>query len=76
MKRTIGSKLAALVVVLCSVLAANAATGADYDPCYEAYLESGLTSQQMSFDHFRNSYSETLCAREGQDLQATRDESR
>lgn len=76
MKLTLVSKLAALVFVLCSVLGANAAMGADYDPCFEAYLESGLSSQQMSFDHFRTSYSETLCATENHDLQATRQETK
>jgi hypothetical protein len=66
-------KWVALVVILTSALSASAALGAGYDPCYEAYLESGLTKQQMSFDHFRHSYSDTLCSPEGHDLQAARE---
>ena len=56
-------KWAALVVVLMTMLAADVAIGEDYSPCYEAYLESGLTAQQMSFDQFRHSYSDSLCAK-------------
>jgi hypothetical protein len=76
MKELIRRKLVVLVVILSSVIMANAAMGADYDPCYEAYLESGLTNQQMSFGEFNHSYSDTLCAKEGHNLQATREESR
>ena len=63
----------ALVVILTIAQSASAALGVGYDPCYEAYLESGLTKQQMSFDHFRHSYSDTLCSSEGHDLQAARE---
>ena len=55
-------KWAALVVVLIAILAANIAFGEDYGPCYGAYLESGLTEQQMTFDQFREFYAGTLCA--------------
>ena len=42
---------------------AHVAFGEDYRPCYGAYLESGLTEQQMSFDEFRESYAATPTAR-------------
>jgi hypothetical protein len=43
------------------------------DPCYGAYLESGLSEQQLTFDDFRHSYSDTLCAtEEGDGVVATR----
>ena len=60
-------KWAALAVVLMTMLAANVAFGEDYGPCYMAYLESGLTEQQMTFDQFNHFYSDTLCARGGDD---------
>ena len=66
-------KGAGLVAVLLTMLAAAVALGQDHRPCYEAYLQSGLTKQQMSFDHFRHSYADTLCAPEGHDLQAARE---
>ena len=34
----------------------------DQSPCYEAYRQSGLTHQQMSFGHFREMYSGSICA--------------
>jgi hypothetical protein len=52
-----------VLVALLTMLAVGLAFGEDYDPCYEAYLESGLTQQQMSFDQFRHSYTNTLCAK-------------
>ena len=64
-------KWAALVVVLMTMLAADVAFGEDYRPCYGAYLESGLTEQQMSFDEFRESYADTYCAKGGTDLVGT-----
>jgi hypothetical protein len=66
-------KWAALVVVLMTMLAADVALGEDYNPCYEAYLESGLTKQQMPFDEFHKLYGDTLCAPDGDGLQATRE---
>lgn len=69
----LAKKWAALVVVLITMLAANVAFGEDYGPCYGAYLESGLTAQQMSFDDFRRFYADTLCTRDGDGLQATRE---
>jgi hypothetical protein len=50
--------------VLVAMLASVAAFGEDPGPCHEAYLQSGLTEQQMTFDHFRHFYSDTLCARD------------
>ena len=54
-------KWVAPVAIVASVLLASAAMGADDDPCYEAYLASGLNAQQMSLDQFRLSYADTLC---------------
>ena len=67
-------KWAALVVVLIAMLAANIAFGEDYGPCYGAYLESGLTEQQMTFDQFREFYGDTLCARDGDGFVAARED--
>lgn len=53
------------MVVLIGMLGAGLALGQDSDPCYEAYLESGLTAQQMTFDEFRGFYADTLCANGG-----------
>jgi hypothetical protein len=66
-------KWAALVVVLTGMLAANLAFGEDPGACYRAYLESGLTKQQMTFDEFRHFYSDTLCARGSENVQAARE---
>jgi hypothetical protein len=56
------SKWAALAVVLIGMLASGLAFGREPGPCYEAYLTGGLTEQQMTFDAFRYSYADTLCA--------------
>ena len=67
-------KWAALTVVPTGMPAAEwlaasgVALGRDPGPCYEAYLQSGLT-EQMTFDDFRDSYADTLCATD--DLAAT-----
>ena len=74
MNQTLGKW--ALVVVLTIANCASVALEVGYDPCYEAYLQSGLSTQQMSFEHFRHSYQDTLCAPEGHDLQAAREETR
>ena len=58
-------KGAALTVVLIGTLASGVVFGQDPGACHEAYLQSGLTEQQLSFDHFRHLYSDTLCARDG-----------
>jgi hypothetical protein len=54
-------KWVAPMVIVASVLLASAAMGAENDPCYQAYLDSGLNAQQMSLDQFRLSYTDTLC---------------
>jgi hypothetical protein len=64
-------KAAALAVVLTGMLASGAALGQDPGPCHEAYLQSGLSEQQMGFDRFHRFYSDTLCATDGDGLAAT-----
>ena len=64
-------KWVALVVFLVTLLVSGVAFGEDPKPCYEAYLQSGLTRQEISFDDFRDSYADTLCATDGGSLQAT-----
>ena len=58
-------KGAALAVVVIGTLVSSIAFGQDPGSCREAYLQSGLTEQQLSFDQFRHSYSDTLCAPDG-----------
>jgi hypothetical protein len=53
---------AALMVVLIGLSAAGLVFGQDGDACYEAYLDGGLTVQQMTFDEIRGVYGETVCA--------------
>ena len=55
----------ALTVILFGMMVAGLAFGEDSNPCYEAYLESGLTAQQMTFDEFRGAFGQTLCATGG-----------
>jgi hypothetical protein len=62
-------KRMALVAILAIAYVVGTAFGAGYDPCYGAYLESGLNQQQMTFQQFRQSYGDTLCAPDG--LKAT-----
>jgi hypothetical protein len=64
-------KWAALVVFLVTLLVSGVAFGEDPGPCYEAYLQSGLTEQEISFDDFRHSYADSFCATDGGGLQAT-----
>lgn len=54
---------AARMVVLIGMPGAALAFGQDSDPCYEAYLQSGLTARQMGFGEFRAFYDDTVCAR-------------
>ena len=61
------------LVALMTMLAVGVAFGEDYGPCYEAYRESSLTQQQMTFDKFRHFYSHTLCARDGGGFAAARE---
>jgi hypothetical protein len=53
---------AASIVVLIGLSAAGFLFGQDGDPCYEAYLNSGLSTQQMTYGEFRGAYGETVCA--------------
>ena len=55
-------KWAALGAVLATATAASVVFGEAPTPCYEAYRTSGLTQQQMSFEEFRDSYSDDICA--------------
>jgi hypothetical protein len=55
-------KRAASAVILIAMVGAGLALSTDTDPCREAYLESRLTAQQMTFEEFRGFYSDTLCA--------------
>jgi hypothetical protein len=54
-------KWMALGATLGMLLAAATGYGATTTPCYEAYLMSGLTEHQMSFEDFRESYSDSVC---------------
>ena len=51
----------ALGATLAMLLAAATGYGTSTSPCYEAYLMSGLSEQQMSFEEFRASYSDSVC---------------
>ena len=53
---------AALIVALIGLFGVSLVLGQDGDPCREAYVESGLLAQQMSFAEFRAVYGETTCA--------------
>jgi hypothetical protein len=64
-------KWAALAVVLVSLLTGSAAFGEDHGTCYEAYLQSGLTQQQLTFDEFHRLYGDTVCAPSGDGLVAS-----
>jgi hypothetical protein len=55
---------AALMVVLVCLTVAGLAYGQDSDPCREAYLDSGLSVQQMTYHEFQLIYGETTCATE------------
>jgi len=53
---------AALMVVFIGLSAAGLVLGQDSDPCREAYLDSGLSVQQMTYHEFQGAYGETVCA--------------
>ena len=55
---------------LATMLAGASAFGETPTPCYEAYLASGLTEQQMSFEEFAEFYGDTLCASEHEPREA------
>ena len=52
---------AALVVVFLGLSAAGLVLGQDSDPCREAYLDSGLAVQQMTYHEFQDAFGETVC---------------
>jgi hypothetical protein len=66
-------KWAALVVVLVALLTGSAAFGEDHGSCYEAYLQRGLTQQQLTFEQFHSLYGDDLCAPDGDGLVASRE---
>ena len=53
---------AALMVVFIGLSAAGLVLGQDSDPCREAYLETGLTAQQMTYHEFQVAYGDSACA--------------
>jgi hypothetical protein len=53
---------AALMVVFICLSAAGLVFGQESDSCREAYLDSGLSVQQMSYEEFQGAYGETACA--------------
>jgi hypothetical protein len=53
---------AALMVVFIGLSVAGLVLGQDGNPCREAYLDSGLSAQQMTYHEFRGAYGETVCA--------------
>ena len=55
-------KRVVLGAMIVTMLGSAVAFGEDRDSCYEAYRQSGLTHQQMSFGHFREMYSGSICA--------------
>jgi hypothetical protein len=55
----------ALVVTLAMLLAAATGYRPTTTPCQEAYLMSGLSEQQMSFEEFREFHSGSVCVRGG-----------
>jgi hypothetical protein len=64
-------KWTALAVVLLALLTGSAAFGEDRGSCYEAYLQRGLTQQQLTFDEFHDLYVDTLCSPDGGALVAS-----
>jgi hypothetical protein len=57
-------KWVVLGAALATMFAGAMAFGKTPTPCYEAYMTSGLTEQQMSFEEFGEFYGDTLCASE------------
>ena len=71
--RHTATKARAALVVLMAMLTSSVAFGEDYGQCRGAYLESGLTEQQMTFDQFHRFYGATLCAPDGDGFEASRE---
>ena len=55
-------KWVALGATLVVMLVGAVTSGGDLSRCEQAYLESGLNEQQMSFEEFSELYSDSLCA--------------
>jgi hypothetical protein len=60
--KTEARKWLVLGALVLTALLAGSIYGEEHTPCEQAYLESSLTQQQMSFDEFRELYADTLCA--------------
>jgi len=56
-------KWTVLGAMVATMLATSLAFGGVPPPCWEAYLQSGLSQQQMGFEEFRELYGDT-CAPE------------
>jgi hypothetical protein len=55
-------KWVVLGALVLTALVAGSTYGEERTPCEQAYLESGLTQQQLSFEEFRELYADSLCA--------------
>jgi hypothetical protein len=55
-------KWVVLGALVLTALVASSIYGEEHTPCEQAYLESGLTQQQISYDEFRKLYADSLCA--------------
>lgn len=55
-------RAAILALSVSVMLAAAVAFGGGHDPCREAYLASGLSQQQVTFDEFRGLSGDDVCA--------------
>jgi hypothetical protein len=51
-----------LAATVAAMLVAAVASGEGRDPCRTAYLASGLSQQQVTFEEFGELYGEGLCA--------------
>ncbi len=50
-----------LGVVLAGMLVASIFFGEQHSPCYDLYLGSGLSQENVSFERFREFYEGTVC---------------
>ena len=67
-------KWVALATVLVALLTGSAAFGEYRGVCYEAYLQRGLTQQQLTFEEIHSFYADTpLCTPEGGGLVASQE---
>ena len=54
-----------LGVVLAGMLVASILFGEQHSPCYDLYLGSGLSQENVSFERFREFYDGTICKPSG-----------